>query len=239
MVETRIIERTVVVTATPIPTPVYVSRVNAISGTLIYPMAAEPITLDPQQASDDAALLVAQQMYEGLYRLRGDGALTPAAAAGYRVSADGQVYTVTLRGGMTWSDGQALTAQHFVDGVCRALRPATGNGYAYLLYETVEVRGARAMAEGDATDCKTVGVKAVDNLTLQIVLERPAAFLPRLFSLPIFWPARLDAFRNPGRGTRAVRSPQSQPPAPTFWPSINPASGSCSPRTRPTGTLRR
>ena len=81
MVEvTREVEKTVVVTATPVPTPAYASKINAASGVLVYPIASEPTSLDPQEADDEASTLVAAQLYEGLYDLREDGSTEPAAA---------------------------------------------------------------------------------------------------------------------------------------------------------------
>jgi len=189
---TRQVEKTVVVTATPTPTPIYVSRINVPKGTLVYPLTGEPATLDPQEAVDDISTLVAQQLYEGLFNMRGDGTLVPAAATGFQASDDSKVYTVTLRAGMTWTDGQPVTAQQYVDGVCRLLDPSLGNSYYYLLSEIAMVAGAQDYASGELADCKKVGIKAVDDLTLQITLERPAAFLPQLLAFRIFWPARLD-----------------------------------------------
>jgi oligopeptide transport system substrate-binding protein len=223
VVETRIVEvtrevtretpKTVVVTATPVPTPTYVSKLNAAAGTLVYPLAADPVTLDPQVATDEVSGLVLQQLYEGLYNLRGDGAVVPAAATGYQVSDNGKVYTVTLRSGLMWSDDKPVTAQHFVDGVCRTLEPATGNPYYHLLTELAPIKGAKAFAAGDVADCKTVGVKAADDLTLQITLDRPAAFFPKLLAMRVFWPARFDVIEASAGKTpqpTAVRSPQSE-----------------------------
>ncbi len=195
VVETRVVTETlqipvtVVVTATPVPTPTYASKINAASGTLVYPIASEPVSLDPQEADDDVSTLVAAQLYEGLYDLQPDGSVEPAAAQGFQVAPDSKTYTVTLRSGMTWSDGQPVTAQHYVDGVCRSLDPAVGSPYYYLLTDIAAVTRAREYASGDLADCTQIGVKAVDPLTLQIALERPAAFLPKLLALPVFWPA--------------------------------------------------
>ncbi|MCX7671186.1 MAG: ABC transporter substrate-binding protein, partial [Anaerolineae bacterium] len=192
VVETREVVRTVVVTATPVPTPAYVSAIHAPADTLVYPLTAAPATLNPQEATDSASALVIQQLYEGLYHLRADGTLAPAAATGYQVSADGRTYTVTLRSEARWSDGRPVTAQHFVDGVCRALDPATGNDYYYLLADIAPVTGARAFASGNTADCGKVGVRAVDEHILQIALERPASFFPKLLAMPIFFPARRE-----------------------------------------------
>ncbi len=186
---TREVQVTVVVTATPVPTPAYTSPILAAPGTLTYPLAADPISLAPQDADDENSLLVAQQLYEGLFHLRGDGSTAVAAATAFTASMDSKTYTVTLRSGMSWSDGQPVTAQHYVDGVCRLLDPAVGNGYYYLLTDVAPVEGAAEYASGDLADCKKVGVQAVDDLTLRITLEQPAAFLPKLLAMPVFWPA--------------------------------------------------
>lgn len=190
VVETREVVRTVVVTATPVPTPTYVSTIHAPADTLVYPLVGEPTTLSPQEASDAISALVVQQLYEGLYNLHADGSTTPAGATGYQVSADGKVYTITLRSEAQWSDGQPVTAQHFVDGVCLALDPLTGNDYYYLLTDVAAVVGAKAFASGNTADCARVGVKAVGERTLQIALERPAAFFPKLLAMQVFFPAR-------------------------------------------------
>jgi oligopeptide transport system substrate-binding protein len=200
VVETRAVPQTVVVTATPVPTPAYVSTMNAPADTLVYALAGEPTTLSPQEASDATSALVVQQLYEGLYNLRADGAITPAIASGYQVSADGKVYTITLRNEARWSDGQPVTAQHFVDGVCLALDPATGNDYYYLLSDIAAVTGAKAFASGNTADCGKVGVKAVGAQTLQIALDRPAAFFPKLLTMQVFFPARKEVTQTVGGG---------------------------------------
>ncbi|MGQ9491217.1 MAG: peptide ABC transporter substrate-binding protein [Anaerolineae bacterium] len=197
---TREIEKTVVVTATPAPTPTYASPINAAAGTLLYPLPADVLTLDPQEAHDATSLLVLQQLYEGLFDLRADGSITPAAATGFTASSDSTVYTVTLRAGLTWSDGQPVTAQHYADGVCRLLDPAVGSPFAYLLTEVASLQGAAAYAGGDLADCAQVGVAAVDDLTLRFTLARPVATFPALLTSHIFWPARLDAIKAAANG---------------------------------------
>jgi oligopeptide transport system substrate-binding protein len=200
VVETQPVEVTVVVTATPSPTPSYVSRINARPGTLVYPLAAAPASLDPQLAVDETAGLVVEQLYEGLFHLRGDGTTSPGAATGYDVAPDGLTYTVTLRSDLKWSDGEPLTAQHYVDGLCRLLEPETGNSYYYLLTEILAITGARDFAGGDVADCAAVGFRAADESTLVINLERPASFLPKLLAFRAFLPYRADA-NQPGRVT--------------------------------------
>jgi oligopeptide transport system substrate-binding protein len=196
-VETRIVEVTrevtvpveIVVTATPEPTPAYTSPINAQTGTLVFPLSSDPVSLDPQVASDEVSQLVVQQLYEGLYHLRADGSTAPGAATDYVASPDSTVFTITLRSGMTWSDGTPVTAQNYVDGVCRLLDPSIGNPAYYLLTDVAAIKGAAAYASGDLADCKRIGVAAPDEHTLVITLERPAAFFPKLLTTPLFWPA--------------------------------------------------
>ena len=195
VVETRVVTETlkipvtVVVTATPVPTPAYASKVNAASGVLVYPIASEPLSLDPQEADDEVSALVAAQLYEGLFDLDANGAIVPAAATEVTASSDSKTYTVTLRSGMTWSDGQPVTAQNYVDGVCRLLDPAVGSPYYYLLTDIAPIVRAAEYASGDLADCSKIGIKAIDDLNLQIAVDRPAAFLPKLLALSLFWPA--------------------------------------------------
>jgi oligopeptide transport system substrate-binding protein len=227
VIETRPVPQTVVVTATPSPTPAYASRLNAPVDTLSIAIASEPATLSPQAATDDTSALIAQQLYEGLFNLRGDGSTVPAGALSYKASGDGKVYTVTLRAEAKWSDGRPVTAQHFVDGICRALEPATGNSYYYLLTDIARITGAKAFASGNTADCKKVGVKAVDERTLQFSLEQPASFFPKLLSMQIFFPARVDITRtvagglvNNGPYTLAERVPGERIALranPTYW----------------------
>ena len=190
--ETREVERTVVVTATPEPTPAYRSTLVTAPGTLVYPLPLEPKSLDPQQTGDEVSALVVQQLYEGLFHLLDDGAVAPAAATGHEVSADGLTYTVTLRSGLTWADGAPVTAQHYVDGVCRLLDPLVGSAYYYLLTEVAGISGARDYASGEIADCAAIGMQAPDDRTLVIRLDAPVAYFPQLLATHLFLPARLD-----------------------------------------------
>ncbi len=189
VVETRLVEKTVVVTATPVPVAAYVSRTDLGAGTLGYPLADEPQTLDPQAATDEASRLAVAQLYEGLFSLDKDGDVVPAAASGYEASADGKTYTVTLRSGLQWSDGRPVTPQQYVDGFCRALDPALGNDLAQGAARRAGISGATAYAGGARGDCAAVGVHAVDEQHLRIDLENPAGALLQLLAYPAWLPA--------------------------------------------------
>jgi ABC-type oligopeptide transport system substrate-binding subunit len=195
VIETRVVEvtREIPVTATPSPMPVYSSPIGSAPGTLTYPLTNDPKYLDPQAAHDAAETLVVRQLYEGLFNLRGDGGVAPAAATRYEASGDARVYTVTLRSGLTWSDGEPLSADDFVAGFCRGLEPAVGAPLAYLVREAAPITGAAAYAAGVDADCGNVGVTAVNTATLQIALDAPLGFLPQLLTTSLFLPAPRDS----------------------------------------------
>ena len=153
---------------------------------LVYPLDSEPTTLDINRGGEE---MVLAQLMEGLFRYGSEGEIEPAGATSYTVSSDGFVYTVTLRSDAVWSDGLPVTAQHYVDGVTRALDPATGAGYAWLLYP---IEGAEPFNTGVITDPIEVGVTAVDVHTLRFTLREPAGFFPSIMATFATYPVRLD-----------------------------------------------
>ena len=100
-------------------------------------------------------------------------------------------YTFTLRPDGSWSDGQPVTAQNFVDGFLHILDPNAGYDYAYLLYP---IAGAEEFNTGVTSDPNTVGLTALNATTLQITLHDPAVFFPQVVAAPGMVPIRQDLF---------------------------------------------
>jgi oligopeptide transport system substrate-binding protein len=189
--------QTVPVTVTPIPTPAYTSGRHAPDGTLVYSLPAQPTSLDPQDltgntAAGEAGRFVLQQLDEGLFNLRADGHAEPAAAERYAMSGDLKTYTVTLRTGLRWSDGQPVTAQQYADAVCHTLDPATGGPADDALARAGHLHGATEFTIGAAADCTGIGVHALDTQRLQFDLDQPVGFLPQLLAYPPILPYRAD-----------------------------------------------
>lgn len=133
----------------------------------------EPGDLDPARASLPDDFFIIRALGEGLVTPSADGtAPQPAAASGWKVSADGLVYTFHLRPGATWSNGEPVTAGDFVDSYRRALTPSTAAPKAALFFL---VRGAEDFYRGRLTDFSQVGFRAVDDHTLVVTLGHPAA----------------------------------------------------------------
>jgi oligopeptide transport system substrate-binding protein len=157
--------------------------------------ATDPPTFDPQLATDTTSHFVIKQLMETMYGFKADGTTEPTGATGYEVSDDGTVYTIHLDPEAKWSDGEPVTAQHYVDGMTRLLEPATAAEYAYVMYY---VDGAEAFNSGESDDPGTLGLRAVDDFTLEITLTGPQSFFDSILAFSTTYPARLDVIEAGG-----------------------------------------
>ena len=136
----------------------------------------EPDTLDPHKTANGWEASIAMELFMGLTAGGPSGELLPGMAESWTVSGDGLTYTYTLRDGLTWSDGEALTATDFVYSYRRLLDPATASSFASLLYP---IKNAKAVNAGQS-DPSALGVSAADDLTVVMALEHPAPYLPQM-----------------------------------------------------------
>ncbi len=156
---------------------------------------SEPPTLDWNLATDNVSITLLQNLMEGLATY--DNKLQPKAALAksWTVSKDGKTYTYKLRDGLVWSDGVPLTAQHFVDSWERVLNPKTASEYAYFLFDLV---GAQEYNEGKLKDPSKIGVKAVDDKTLVVTLNKKAAYFSTIPTFTVTYPIRKDLIEKYG-----------------------------------------
>jgi len=157
-----------------------VAAASPTSAILRIGNGSEPESLDPQKATSVSAGNVLRDLYEGLTGLAPDGALVPAAAQSWSWSEDGRELRLQLREGLRWSNGDALTAAHYVAGLRHLIDPATRSGYAGLFSAIV---GADAIAAGHL-DPEQLAVIADDARRLRIRLDRPLPTLPALLAHP-------------------------------------------------------
>ena len=80
--------------------------------------------------------------YEGLVSFDGSGTVIPGAAESWDISADGLTYTFHLRDGLKWSNGDALVAQDFVNGMLRRMNPDTASDKGYYFSSVIKIKGA-------------------------------------------------------------------------------------------------
>ena len=158
--------------------------VNA-QGVLHRGNGAELETLDLHKSSGVPEANVQRDLFEGLVTEDADGSLIPGAAESWDSDASGLVWTFQLRKNGKWSDGTDVTAGDFVYAMQRAVSPETASEYAFILWP---LKNAKAISKGDDKQLDHLGVKALDNHTLQITLENPTPFLPGLLAHHMAYP---------------------------------------------------
>lgn len=158
-----------------------------------YSNTADIATIDPNKTNSVADATVSYHIFDGLYR-NVQGTLQPATAESYKVSEDGLVYTFKLRQDTKWSDGQAVTAKDYEYGMKRLCDPAAACPSSYL--GTVLKNGAAVAAE--EVPVEELGVKALDDFTLEITLENPADYFVSMLSMSAFAPVRQDIVEKYG-----------------------------------------
>ncbi len=130
-------------------------------------------SLDPHKVSGDWENRVVGDIFEGLVTEDIDANAIPAGAVSWEISDDGLIYTFQLRKGAKWSDGTPVTAADYEFAFQRIMNPETASDYAYLQYP---VKNAKPLNTGEMSDFGQLGVKAIDEHTLQINLEEPTPF---------------------------------------------------------------
>ncbi|PGM92808.1 peptide ABC transporter substrate-binding protein [Bacillus cereus] len=141
-------------------------------------------SMDSAKATDQVSFLALNNVMEGLYRLDKDNKATPGVAESYKKSDDGKKYTFTLNKNAKWSNGDPVTAKDFVFAWKRAVDKNTAAEYAYIMFD---LKNAKAINDGKAP-LDTLGVKAVDDYTLEVELENPVPYFVELTSFGTFYP---------------------------------------------------
>lgn len=158
-------------------------------------LGEEPPMLDPQKSTDAVSFEILNATLEGLVRLNKEGKVEKGSglAKDWEISPDGLKYTFHLRDAK-WSDGTPITAYDFEYAWKRALAPETASQYAYMLYY---LKNGEAYNSGKAK-AEDVGVKALDDKTLEVTLEKPAPQFLGLTSFITYLPAQKAAVEKYG-----------------------------------------
>ena len=142
-----------------------------------YVYAVDPSSLDYSVTSKSSTSDVIGNVVDGLLENDKYGNLVPSLAEDWTVSADGLTYTYKLRKGVKWytSEGEEyaeVKAQDFVTGLKHA---ADGKSDGLSLIEK-SIKGLEAYVSGETNDFSTVGVKALDDYTVEYTLNKPESF---------------------------------------------------------------
>lgn len=151
---------------------------------LTVSMAGSPTDISPLTVSTTEGADLLGAMYETLVRQDKDGSVKQGSglAESWTVDDTKKVYTFKLRDAK-WSDGKAITAKDFVYCWQKVLDPNTASTYAYMLYPIVN---AYEYNTGKVTDANQVGVKAIDDKTLEVTLTAPTTYFVSALVIPQF-----------------------------------------------------
>ena len=157
----------------------------------------EPGSLDPALTTLVDEFAVERTLLEGLLipGANGDKPL-PGVATHFDVSPDGLTYTFHLRPEARWSDGEPVTAAHFIAAYRRLLTPATAAPKASVFYP---VKNARTFVTGTLADFSAVGFRAADASTLVVTLAEPTPRFPHYVASGPWLPVRADVVAQHGR----------------------------------------
>ena len=160
-------------------------------------LRAEPKTIDQSKSSDLYSSQVLANCQEALTRIiqdeNGQDKIEPGIAESWKASEDKTVWTFNLRDAK-WSDGQAITAKDFVYGITRTLDQNTASPYAFLLYP---IKNAEEFYSGKVK-AEELGVKAIDDKTLEFTLKSPCAYFLDLTYFKVMQPQRQDIVEQNG-----------------------------------------
>lgn len=159
-------------------------------------MGSEIPTLDSALVTDSVGFDLLNNVNEGLYRLNQENVAVPAIADGEpTISEDGLVYTFKLRDA-NWSDGSPVTANDFEFAWKRAMNPDTASEYGPYMMDGV-IKNATAITAGEV-EYTELGVKALDEKTLEVTLEKPVPYFLSLMSFGTFLPQKEEFVTTQG-----------------------------------------
>ena len=150
----------------------------------------QPETVDPQTAKSDVELMLVRNIFEGLLRIDENGKLACGVAESY--SLNGLTYTFKLKKDVIWSDETPITAHDFVFGFKRAVNPKTKSPFVKRLHS---IKNAKAINKGEK-DIDTLGVKAIDDYTLQITLAKKDKNFEKTLTTSIAMPCNEEFFES-------------------------------------------
>lgn len=160
--------------ATAIFTPKTVDAAKTIS----LNAGMEPTGLNTLTSTYSIEFALFKHMYENLVTLDDDDNTAPGAAESWDYDEDTLTYTFHLRKDGVWTNGDPVTAKDFEFAWSQALNPDVASDYAYFLYF---IKNAEKYFNGEVT-WDEVGVKVVDDYTLEVTMEQPTPYALFLFS---------------------------------------------------------
>lgn len=175
-----------------------------------YVYGGDPATLDYVSTNKKNMTTAVSNGVDGLFENDQYGNLKPSVAESWSVSQDGLTYTYKIRKGVKWftSDGEEyadVTAKDFVTGLKHAAD--TKSEAIYLLQNSV--KGLNDYVSGDNKNFANVGIKAIDDHTLQYTLSEPEPYWNSKLTYSVTWPVNADFLKSKGKDFGKSTDPTS------------------------------
>ncbi|HET6487960.1 MAG TPA: peptide ABC transporter substrate-binding protein [Spirochaetia bacterium] len=159
----------VVLAALALPALAFATEIN-------IRMAVNPDTLDPTLVYTGDVNFITKMLFVNLCDFDETRAVpTPDLAKSWEVSKDGLVWTFHLRNDVQWTNGRPVTARDVEYSMKRILDPATASPLGFYMYM---IKNSKAVNTGKSKDMDSVGIKALDDWTIQFTLDKPLGFFP-------------------------------------------------------------
>lgn len=143
-------------------------------------------SMDTIFTQDEPSLNMQSNVFEGLYQLNENDEIVPAVAKELpKISEDGKTYTIQLKEDTQWSNGDLVTAHDFIFAWKKLADPKNEANYFFLLEGTI-ANGKEIANEEKSVD--ELGVKALDDYTIEIQLEKPIPYFTSFLAFAPFFP---------------------------------------------------
>lgn len=172
---------------------------GASSDTFVYSVASPVESLDPLNSSYKQTFDLFSDIFVGAQKIDGEGNLSDGGSTAVEISDDGLVYTISLRDDAVWVDNTgaemgSVTANDYVTAYQRMVDPVNASVYAYI-YEPIKNATAIGAGEKEASE---LGVKAIDDYTLEITLEQATPYFKSMLAFESFAPVATGAIEDYG-----------------------------------------
>lgn len=159
--------------------------------------SAEIPSMDSKKGTDGVSFTAQNTVFEGLYYLDKDDQVQPGVAKeDPQINDDQTVYTIKLRDDAKWSNGTPVTANDFVYSWRKIVDPKTAAEYAVIFSGVV--KNAAKITAGEMKP-EELGVKAIDDTTLEVTLEQPVPYFHSLLTFPTFYPQNEEYVEKQGK----------------------------------------
>lgn len=162
---------------------------------------AEIDTLNYLKSTNSDGIALFYSILDGLVEFDRFGEMIPCIATDWTVSDDELTYTLNMRQDVKWYDWEGnevgiVKAQDFVDGIRWILNPDNASSNSKTVYDVL--KNAKAYYNGEITDFSEVGVRAVDEFTVEYTVEQPTPYFLKQLSFPCFFPVNGEFLEEQG-----------------------------------------